>query len=270
MNASDTIPVPSRPSRMPDVRAHAARSHRPRAGLRGVVAGLTMLGVASATLPDAKAADPVVGAVIGAGAGAIIGHAVGGRDGAVVGGALGAATGAAVSSRRSAYYSSHPAVVVPAPAVTRVHYSGPDRWVGPYPPPHRPGGTWRQYLDEWGATFWVWEPVVVYAPPPPVYPVPAYPVYGTPMPPYQPPIWVPPRHAAPVHRPPPIYHPAPVYRPAPGYRPAPVYGPAPVYRPGPGHGHPPAYRAPSGGGHHGPSTGPGHGHGNGHGAGRYR
>ncbi len=267
MNTSTPIPspFPTQPTTMasPPGRAvlpTAATLAAPRRGLRLLLAPLAAA-MALGTSPAAQAADPLVGAVIGAGAGAVVGQAIGGRNAALVGGAIGAVAGATVSSRGAVYRSAGPAVIVPGPVVTRVHYSGEQEyWNGPHPPPYRHGGVWRPHRDAWGGVYWVWEPAVVY-PVAPVYPAPAYPVYGTPMPPYQPPIWVPPRHAPPAYR-----HPPPVYRPAPPvYRPAPVYGPPPVYRPAPGYGHagPPAYRAPAAPVYGAPSGG--HGHGN-----RYR
>lgn len=44
------------------------------------------------------AAEPVVGAIIGGGAGAVVGKSLGGQEGAVIGGILGAFAGAALSS----------------------------------------------------------------------------------------------------------------------------------------------------------------------------
>lgn len=215
----------------------------------------------------AQAADPVVGAVVGAGAGAVIGQVVGGRDGAVIGGAIGAVTGAAVSTHRPRFivgtgYAMAP--MAPAPRMMPVqegYYEGPDVFFGPYPPPPRGPGQWRLTQDEYGRTFWLWEPAVVYVPPPvysvpvypaPIYPAPAYPPhrdhyhsrpypprnnYYTPAPPRmqppQPPRWGgPPRYTEPVR--------GPSYRPPAANPPAapPAYrnpsGPPPQYRPPPG------------------------------------
>jgi hypothetical protein len=163
---------------------------------RSLVATLFALGAGAS-----QAASPVVGAVVGAGAGAAVGHAVAGPEGAAVGGAIGAFAGATIAHRHSDYYRPAPVVVTSAPRMTRVHYNGPNHFVGAYPPPPRHGGQWRGYYDSWGAPYWIWEPAVVYVQPPPRI------FYGTPLPAYQPPIWVPPRHAAPIHQPgPPVYY----------------------------------------------------------------
>lgn len=66
---------------------------------RGLLISTLLL--ATALSGTASAGDPVVGAIIGGGAGAIVGHAVGGRDGALVGGAIGAATGVALATDRN-------------------------------------------------------------------------------------------------------------------------------------------------------------------------
>lgn len=201
----------------------------------------------------AHAADPAVGAVIGAGTGAVIGQVVGGRDGAVIGGAIGAVTGAAVSTYRPRVvvgsgqgYGMAP--MAPPPRMMPVqegYFQGPDIFVGPYPPPPRGPGQWRLMQDPYGATYWLWEPAVLYAPPP-VYTVPVYPapVYPVPMYPPRDPYYARPyqpreyHHTAPRH-PPPARWGGPPARYA-----EPVRTPPPAYRP-PG-GSPPAYRAPSG------------------------
>ena len=53
---------------------------------------LCVIGTVAALCTPALA-DPVVGGLLGAGAGAAVGHSISGRDGALVGGALGAAAG---------------------------------------------------------------------------------------------------------------------------------------------------------------------------------
>lgn len=211
----------------------------------------------------AHAADPLLGAVIGATTGAVVGQAVGGRDGAVVGGMVGAATGAVVSTQRprvvvgGAYAMGpmDPMTPLPAPArMTRVqYYDGGNIYYGPYAPPPRGPGQWRLMQDSWGNTFWQWEPAPVYLPPP-VYSVPAYPpppVYRGYYPPpshayQQTPRWYgnPPAQWADPHRrgdsvrapiaPPPAYRP-PSYQ-APGHQPPGrnPSSPPPRYQPPPG------------------------------------
>ena len=237
------------------------------ATLSGTIVGLAIVLGAGA----AQAADPLVGAVIGAGAGAAIGQVVGGRDGAMIGGAIGAVTGATVSTHRprvivgTGQAMAPMAVIAPAPRMMPVqegYYDGPDIFYGPYPPPPRGPGQWRLVQDSYGATYWVWEPAVLIAPPPvytvPVYPTPIYPApvypprrhhhsrpyqsreYYSPPPPRfqpqpphwggQPPRWggPPSRHAEPVR--------APAYRPPAASPPAHRHpsGPPPQYRPPPG------------------------------------
>ena len=62
-----------------------------------VIAALAVT-AATGTIATPAAADPVLGALLGAGVGAAIGHNISGRDGAWVGGAIGAITGAAIGS----------------------------------------------------------------------------------------------------------------------------------------------------------------------------
>ena len=57
------------------------------------LAVLTVVAAGSLFTGTAQARDPVVAAVLGAGAGALIGSAIGGEQGAVIGGVIGAATG---------------------------------------------------------------------------------------------------------------------------------------------------------------------------------
>lgn len=212
-----------------------------------VVSLALLLGISAA-----QAADPVVGAVIGAGTGAAIGQVVGGRDGAIIGGALGAVTGAAVSTHRprmvvGSGYGYGMAPMAPPPRMMQVqegYFYGPNIFFGPYPPPPRGPGQWRLMQDPYGTTYWLWEPAALYAPPP-VYTVPVYPapVYPAPMypprghyhsRPYQPrDYYSPPRHQTPPRwSGPPARYAEPVRTPPPAYRP-----PA---------GNPPAHRAPSG------------------------
>ena len=124
------------------------------------VIAATLFATGLAASGTARAADPVGGAILGAGAGALLGHALGGRDGALIGGALGAVAGATAASAQRASHRAY-------------GYGDPTHG---YPP----GVT--QSLP----------PVVVspgVAYPVPAYPVPAYPVppvgYGQPMPGYR-------------------------------------------------------------------------------------
>lgn len=88
----------------------------------------------------AFASEPLLGALIGGGAGAIVGNAVGGRDGAIVGGALGAVAGAAIGSHRyeRAAYAA-PEVVYARPGVAyaqpRAVYVEPPLVYAVEPPP---------------------------------------------------------------------------------------------------------------------------------------
>lgn len=149
------------------------------------IAGSLLLVMAAGS---AQAANPVAGAIVGAGAGALIGQAFGGQDGAFIGGAIGAIAGVGIAqSTRGPGPMQVPAV---GPAPLRVHYRGPDYAVGPYPPPprHR-NGYWQRYQDQWGAPYWVWNdfaPVVV-----------APPVYGPPV--YAPPVYIRPGRGTPRH-----------------------------------------------------------------------
>ncbi|MGE0313937.1 MAG: hypothetical protein AB7P21_20190 [Lautropia sp.] len=140
------------------------------------------------------AANPVAGAVVGAGAGALVGQALGGRDAAIVGSAIGAIAGAGIAQASQ----GRGAMMIVAPAVpVRVHDRGPGYIVGPYPPPprHR-DGYWQRFQDNWGAPYWVWRDVrpVIAAPP----------VYAPPV--YAPPVYVPaPVRVGPAYRTPPHF-----------------------------------------------------------------
>ena len=69
-----------------------------------VIASTAVL-LATATLStQAKAGDPIFGALVGGALGATIGHAVDGRHGAGVGAAIGAFAGAASSASYDGYY----------------------------------------------------------------------------------------------------------------------------------------------------------------------
>lgn len=115
-----------------------ATSITPRA-LRWVLASALVVSAAAWLAPRAQASQPVLGAIVGGGAGAMIGQSIGGRDGAVIGGAIGAAAGAAAAqhTRHGGYGASvgfgavyPPPVYVPSPPV---YYSPPPAVV--YPPP---------------------------------------------------------------------------------------------------------------------------------------
>lgn len=96
-------------------------------------AAVASLSLFSAT--QAFAADPAVGALLGAGTGAIVGNSVGGRDGAIVGSMIGAVTGAAIASdqprrREHVEYLPPPPparIYQPAP----VYYAEPARVIAP-------------------------------------------------------------------------------------------------------------------------------------------
>jgi outer membrane lipoprotein SlyB len=63
--------------------------------LRWLAASTMVVAAAVVLAPRAHASQPILGAIVGGGAGAMIGQSIGGRDGAVIGGAIGAAAGAA-------------------------------------------------------------------------------------------------------------------------------------------------------------------------------
>lgn len=84
-----------------------------------IIASTAAILMGSATLStQAKAADPIFGALVGGALGAGIGHAVDGRHGAGVGAAIGAFAGA-VSAANSPYYHDN-GYYAPAP-----RYYGP-------------------------------------------------------------------------------------------------------------------------------------------------
>jgi len=63
------------------------------------LAAATLLAIALAGMPEAKAQDPLAGALLGGAAGAIVGGAVTGRGGgAAIGAVIGAATGATIAA----------------------------------------------------------------------------------------------------------------------------------------------------------------------------
>lgn len=68
---------------------------------RSYTLSFLLLGAVFST--EVLAGDPVVGAIIGGGAGAAVGNAIGGRDGAVVGGMLGAMTGVLVATDKDGH-----------------------------------------------------------------------------------------------------------------------------------------------------------------------
>lgn len=68
---------------------------------RSYTLSFLLLGAVFST--EVMAGDPVVGAIIGGGAGAAVGNAIGGRDGAVVGGMLGAMTGVLVATDKDGH-----------------------------------------------------------------------------------------------------------------------------------------------------------------------
>ena len=70
-----------------------------------IIASTAAVLLGSATLStQAKAGDPIFGALVGGALGATIGHAVDGRHGAGVGAAIGAFAGAASSASHGGYY----------------------------------------------------------------------------------------------------------------------------------------------------------------------
>ena len=86
------------------------------------------------TLATPAAADPVLGALLGAGVGAAIGHNVSGRDGAWVGGALGAVAGAAIGSNGyydRGYYGPSASYYAPAPVYSTSYYAPAPVYVAP-------------------------------------------------------------------------------------------------------------------------------------------
>lgn len=107
--------------------------------VRWMAASALVVSAAAWLAPPAQASQPVVGAIIGGGAGAMIGQSFGGRDGAVIGGAIGAAAGAAAAqhARHGGYGASvgfgvgyPPPVYVPSPPV---YYSPPPVYYGAPP-----------------------------------------------------------------------------------------------------------------------------------------
>jgi len=117
--------------------------------VRWMTVSALALSAAVVLAPRAYASQPVLGAIVGGGAGAMIGQSIGGRDGAVIGGAIGAAAGAAAAqSARHGHVGYGASVGIGA--------------VG-YPPP-----------------VYVPSPPVYYAPPPPVYYAPPPVVYAPP------------------------------------------------------------------------------------------
>jgi len=154
---------------------HTTANHPEINMLRKSVIAATVFATGLATSGMAQAADPIGGAILGAGAGALLGHVLGGRDGVLIGGALGAVVGAgAASAQRASHrgygygdpgYGYPPGAVQPLPPV--VVSPG----VAAYPPPHYPGPAYPA-------------PSVGYGQPQPVYrgvpPAPGvyYPGYG--------------------------------------------------------------------------------------------
>lgn len=73
------------------------------------LAAAALLALTFAGLPEAKAQDPLAGALLGGAAGAIVGGAITGRGGgAAIGAVIGAATGATIAAeaqRRNGYYA---------------------------------------------------------------------------------------------------------------------------------------------------------------------
>lgn len=104
----------------------AARRVSPRV-LRWMVASALVVSTAAWLAPRAHASQPVLGAIVGGGAGAMIGQSIGGRDGAVIGSAIGAAAGVAAAQqvRHGGYGASvsfgvatyPPPIYVPSPPV---------------------------------------------------------------------------------------------------------------------------------------------------------
>lgn len=127
--------------------------------LRKSIFAATLLATGLTASGMAQAADPVGGAILGAGAGALLGHVLGGRDGALIGGALGAVAGATAASAQRASHRAYgygdpgygyppgvaqtlPSVVVspgvaayPGPVYPAPVYSAPAYPVPAYPPP---------------------------------------------------------------------------------------------------------------------------------------
>lgn len=92
------------------------------------MAAATLLAIALAGVPEAKAQDPLAGALLGGAAGAIVGGAVTGRGGgAAIGAVIGAATGATIAAeaqrRNNGYYAWHNGCYVQRPDgyYVRVH-----------------------------------------------------------------------------------------------------------------------------------------------------
>ena len=69
-----------------------------------LIASLTAVVALGAVSTQARAADPLLGALIGGGIGAAIGHDVDRRGGAAVGGVLGAVIGSSIAADSHRYY----------------------------------------------------------------------------------------------------------------------------------------------------------------------
>lgn len=93
----------------------------PRSIAGWLAASALAVSAAALLAPPARASQPVLGAIIGGGAGAMIGQSFGGRDGAVIGGAIGAAAGAAAAQHtRHGGYGAHVGVGYPPPVYAPV------------------------------------------------------------------------------------------------------------------------------------------------------
>lgn len=128
---------------MNGTRTLPAARRTPSVALRWMAASALAVSAAAWLAPTAHASQPVLGAIVGGGAGAMIGQSIGGRDGAVIGGAIGAAAGVAATQHRHSGYGAsvgfgYPApVYVPAPPV---YYAPPPVYYAPAPvvlPPPR-------------------------------------------------------------------------------------------------------------------------------------
>jgi hypothetical protein len=93
---------------------------------------------AAALSPQAKAADPLLGALIGGGIGAAIGHSANHHNGAAAGAAIGAIVGAGIASSSNYYgdpYYGGGYAPAPAPAYGYGYAPPPAPAYGYYAPP---------------------------------------------------------------------------------------------------------------------------------------
>ena len=124
-----------------------------------LIASFATVVAAAALSPQAHAADPLLGALVGGGIGAAIGHDINGHHGAAAGGVIGAVIGSSIAASANGPYYGDP-YYAPAPgyyAPPAPAYYGPTYYAPPpvyYGPSVVIGASYPVYRHYYGRGYW--------------------------------------------------------------------------------------------------------------------